>query len=145
MNYSRTRKVKEPQRGTSASAGLDFFVPSDFPRTLIGPNESINIPSGIRMRVPKGFMLCAFNKSGIASKMGLLVGAQVVDEDYTGEIHINVHNVSKIPQTIIPDMKLIQFVLIPVMYGEPTEVEPELLFPDFITERGEGGFGSTGA
>lgn len=146
LKIQKTRNVITPNRGTAGSAGLDFYVPSDFNPKILSPGESVNIPSGIRAKVPAGFAMIAFNKSGIAVNRSLTVGAAVVDEDYTGEIHLNVINVGVSLQQIDPDMKLIQFLLIPVSYAEVIECpEGEDLFADFHTERGSGGFGSTGS
>ena len=67
----------------------------------------------------------------------------VVDEDYQGEVHINVINTGIIPQRISPGEKLIQFILLPVFYDDIEEVEIEHLYEE-ITERASGAFGSTG-
>jgi dUTP pyrophosphatase len=143
MRISRIRDVKVPARGTDRSAGIDFFVPNDFTATSILPGESALIPSGIKAEIPTGLMLTAFNKSGVATKKSLIKGAEVCDEDYQGEIHIHVINVGTEPQTIEPGQKLIQFILVPVFYDTVEEVPVNELFST-QTERGEGGFGSTG-
>jgi dUTP pyrophosphatase len=88
-------------------------------------------------------MLTAFNKSGVATKQLLIKGAEVCDEDYQGEIHIHVINVGTTDQLITPGQKLIQFVLVPVFYDIIEEVLFDQLYSE-TTERGEGGFGSTG-
>lgn len=90
MKIVKVRNVKTPTRGTGLSAGLDFYIPDDFEAKQIWPGESINIPSGIKARIPRGCALIMFNKSGIATKYQLQVGACVVDEDYQGEIHLHV-------------------------------------------------------
>ena len=141
MKIKLVRKVKEPSRGTSVSAGLDFYIPDDFKATKVWPGKAILIPSGVKAQVPEGYALIAFNKSGIATKEGLIVGACVVDEDYEGEIHIHMINVGDKVVDIIPGQKLVQFVLLPVNY-QNIEVVNEL--PQRQSERGEGGFGSTG-
>ena len=145
MKLSRTRDVKLPTRGTNGSAGIDFYVPNDYPATLceVEPGERFLIPSGIRANVPDGYALVAFNKSGIATKKDLLVGASVVDSDYQGEIHIHLMNVGKYTAKIVPGMKIIQFLLLPVDHCEITEVDNDCLFSK-KTSRGTGGFGSTG-
>ncbi len=101
------------------------------------------IPSGIKADVPQGHALIAFNKSGVAVKKNLYVGASVVDEDYQGEIHINLTNVGREEVEINPGEKIIQFILLPVFYDTIEEVELENLYAG-ATTRGEGGFGSTG-
>jgi dUTP pyrophosphatase len=85
--------------------------------------------------------MVAFNKSGVATKNGLIVGACVVDEDYEGEVHLHVINVTDGEVAINPGMKLTQFVLLPVNYSTPEEVYQ---LESRNTERGSGGFGSTG-
>ena len=142
MKISKIRDVKTPARGTSQSAGIDFFVPSGVRETL-GPGRSCLIPSGIKANVPENHALIAFNKSGVAVKKNLHVGACVVDEDYQGEIHINLTNVGNETVQIEPGEKIIQFVLVPISYREVFLVEEEDLF-ESSTERGSGGFGSTG-
>lgn len=144
MKIVKVRNVKTPTRGTGLSAGLDFYIPEDFEAEQIWPGESINIPSGIRAQIPPGCALIMFNKSGIATKYQLQVGACIVDEDYQGEIHLHVMNVGKEVVILKPGMKLVQGLVMPVFYDgvEVLESEDEL-FPQ-STERGQGGFGSTG-
>tara|TARA_Y100000593_G_scaffold10932_1_gene19498 strand:- start:4104 stop:4553 length:450 start_codon:yes stop_codon:yes gene_type:complete len=147
----KIKEVKTPQR-TGRNAGFDFFVPSDIKHDpvlggfMINPGDSCNIPSGIKVRLPKGYCLVAFNKSGIASKHNLIVGACVVDENYTGEIHLNLINAGKVPVLIEPNMKLVQFVLIKQAYHEIcVHKSEESLYKNFNKEeRGDKGFGSTG-
>lgn len=144
MKIVKVRNVKTPTRGTSLSAGLDFYIPEDFQTKQVWPGESINIPSGIKAQIPWGCALIMFNKSGIATKYQLQVGACVVDEDYQGEIHLHVINVGKEIVILEPGMKLIQGLVMPIVNEgvEVLESEDEL-FPQ-STERGQGGFGSTG-
>lgn len=145
LSLSKIRDVKTPTRGTIGSAGIDFYVPDDYPNSLrrIAPGERFFIPSGIKANVPEGHALIAFNKSGVALKKGLMVGACVVDSDYQGEIHLHLVNTSNNDATIEAGEKLTQFLLIPVSHI-PVEVVPEdELFLE-QSERGAGGFGSTG-
>ena len=145
MKISKIRNVKTPRRGTEGSAGIDFFVPDDYPNSLrrVEPGERFFIPSGIKANVPTGYALIAMNKSGVALKKGLMVGACVVDSDYQGEIHLHLVNTSNKSVTIEPGEKLTQFLLIPVDHSMVEVVDPNDLFED-ETERGAGGFGSTG-
>lgn len=144
MNIAKVKDVKTPTRGTSGSAGLDFYVPNDrMYEITLEPGESTNIPSGIKANIPKGFALVAMNKSGVATKQGLQVGACVIDEDYQGEIHLHVVNVSDSATKIQPGQKLVQMLLIPVLYEEVHEVAESELFYE-VSQRGVGGFGSTG-
>ena len=165
MRISRVRSVKVPVRGTSLSAGIDFFVPefdADFVRSFnekneltiltssecipLMPGQRVLIPSGVRVNFsgePK--VLIAFNKSGISSKGGLDVLACVVDQDYQGEVHLSVLNTSRRDTyEIKPGSKLVQFIVLPVVY-EPIELVTDYSLWEKETERGEGGFGSTGS
>lgn len=143
MKISKIRDVKTPTRGTARSAGIDFFVPNDYPEVTLLPGKAVLIPTGIKADIPTGYMLTAFNKSGVATKQSLIKGAEVCDEDYQGEIHIHLINIGTDPQVITPGQKLIQFVLVPVFYDTIEEVPFEELY-SVETERGVGGFGSTG-
>lgn len=145
MKILKIRTVKTPHRGTPGSAGIDFFVPEEVGLQLIAPGKSAFIASGIKAKVPKGFALIAMNKSGVALK-GLQVGACVVDEDYQGEIHLHVTNISAdMYVKIDPGMKLLQMLLVPISLEGIEEVgSEEELFEGEETERGSGGFGSTG-
>ena len=141
MKIVKTRDVKTPSRGTPGSVGIDFYIPEDFKPTKVWPGKDILIPSGVIARVPTGYGLVAMNKSGIATKQNLIYGAQLVDPDYTGEIHLHVINVGDKVVDILPGQKLLQFALIPVSF-EDVEVVEKL--DDIKTERKDGGFGSTG-
>lgn len=144
LTFTKTRDVKSPQRGTEGSAGLDFFIPNDVEEFTLDPNTSVNIPSGIKVMVMYGYAAIFFNKSGVGSK-GVIVGACVVDSDYRGEVHLNVHNVSENVVTFKPGQKLVQMLIMPVDMGQPNEC-PTDLFDELYnnTKRGSGGFGSTG-
>jgi len=141
MKVQKIRNVKTPNRGTQVSAGIDFYVPEDFETIQLNPGQSVLIPSGIKAQVPRGYALIAFNKSGVSVKQGLSVGACVVDEDYEGEIHLHMINTSDKEQVVATGQKLVQFVLVPVSYFDVEEVNE---LPNRNTERGSGGFGSTG-
>lgn len=141
MKIQKIREVKTPTRGTSKSAGIDFYTPDDLTPILLGPGEDALIPSGIKAQVPAGHALVAFNKSGVATKNKLIKGAEVVDEDYQGEIHIHVFNNGRTTTMINPGQKLMQFVLLQVNYEDVEVVES---LDQIESERGEGGFGSTG-
>ena len=143
INFSKIRDVKSPVRGHTNDAGIDMFVPESESIIELKPGEQAIIPSGIKMNIPKGYALIAFNKSGIATKKQLIKGAEICDSGYEGEIHINVHNVGNIIQKINPGDKLIQFLLLPISGAIPTEVKEDELFTE-TSERGEGKFGSTG-
>lgn len=144
LKYVKVRDVKDPNRGTPLSAGIDFFVPNDHNLIIIEPQRDVLIASGIHVKIPADHVLIAFNKSGIAVKKGLVVGACVIDEDYQGEIHIHLTNSGDTVQTVKPGDKIVQFLLLPVALDTPKEVSCLELLYNEITQRGSGGFGSTG-
>ena len=143
MRIAKIRDVKTPTRANNTDAGIDFFVPNDQNRIKLFPGESVLIPAGIKVDVPHGHALIAFNKSGVAVKKSLHAGACVIDVGYQGEVHINLQNVGTEEQYINPGDKIIQFVLLQL--GEHTVVEvPEDELYETESSRGEGGFGSSG-
>ena len=139
---SKTREVKTPTRGTPCSAGLDFYIPDGYVGK-VEPGADVCIPSGIRVSVPKGYAFIAHNKSGVALKKNLSVGACVVDEDYQGEIHLHLINIGPKAENLEGGEKIIQFLLVPVKYPDVEVVPDKELFYSSTT-RGAGGFGSTG-
>lgn len=146
MKYIKTRNVKDPNRGTSDSAGIDFYIPNDFndgKQLTLHPNDSINIPSGIKVLLDKGTCGIFFNKSGIAVK-GMLVGAQVIDADYRGEVHLNIHNTSEYYQILTPGQKITQLIIQNIDLTVPKLISEDEYSQNDTTERGSGGFGSTG-
>jgi dUTP pyrophosphatase len=144
LNFERIRDVKCPVKANPADAGIDFFIPDDFEETCLLPHNRALIPSGIKVNVPRGHVLVAFNKSGVSSKTGLTALACVVDSGYQGEVHISLVNSSEIPVMLKPGMKIIQFILLPIPEVKPNEVLSGTLFLSGLSNRGTGGFGSTG-
>lgn len=145
MKFLKIRDVKDPSRGTSKSAGIDLFIPNDFEYRTLSPGESLLIPAGLKANIPENYAFIAFNKSGVATKKHLAVGACVIDEDYQGEIHIHVYNYGSEPVTVNAGEKIIQCVLVPVLYEDVEIVQTEEdLWNGVVTDRGDGGFGSTG-
>lgn len=170
--YARTRKVKQPERGTSRSAGIDFFMPEftdDYlfdiiaknpnysqirpgnysyyidearKKILLAPHERLMIPSGIKIRGHENIAINAHNKSGVGTKKGLDRLAEVVDEDYQGELHISIVNTSNFIVEICEHEKIMQWLEVKVDYSELEELAEDQLFIE-ETERGSGGFGST--
>ena len=133
-----------PRRAYPTDAGADiFFCPSveQGGITFIQPGASKVLSTGVKIEVPEGYMLEIKNKSGIASKRQLIVGACVVDSGYDGEIFVNLHNIGSEPQKISPGDKLAQAVLIPVNTCGFVATEENI---NQDTLRGDGGFGSTG-
>lgn len=144
FEYTKVRNVQSPTRGTSQSAGIDFYVPNDFNTVDLKPHEDVLIPSGIKVKIPSGTALIFKNKSGIATKLKLMIGAEVVDSDYQGELHLHLINASNKITRISAGMKLTQALLIPYYNVDIVERRnTEDLYGKNITERGQGGFGST--
>ena len=164
--------VKKPERDFG-NAGIDFFVPNhtkafvsafnekntpenaylftnekgeDYIR--IEPHGRVNIPSGIRSRICVNVALEAHNKSGIATKLGLVFGASTVDASYQGIIHISLINTTTKPVDIPLGMKVVQFIPRIIDISEIAVYDNMPLdefYKDFEhTNRGEGAFGSTG-
>ena len=140
--------AKMPVRAHSTDAGMDlFFCPTPKPELdsqieTVLPFGSSVIPTGLKIEVPEGYMLEIKNKSGIASKRQLVVGACVVDPGYDGEIYVNLHNIGVETQIVKPGDKIAQGVLVPVVHCGIEEATEDNLNND--STRGEGGFGSTG-
>jgi len=151
----RVCKVREearlPTRAHAFDAGLDLYYCPNGERArimedeglVIEPRQSLLIATGIRVEVPYGHMLEVKNKSGIAFKRQLLVGACVVDPGYKGELYVNLHNVGLQPQYLQEGDKIAQAVLVPILHCGVEEVGEEE-FLSFPSGRGIGGFGSTG-
>lgn len=133
--------AKLPTRGSAQAAGYDLYACLDAESICIKPHETIKIGTGLSIEVPEGFFGGIFARSGIATNHGLrpanCVG--VADSDYRGEYIISLHNDSDLTQTIAQNERIAQLVILPflqVAFDEVNELNE--------TERGEGGFGSSG-
>ena len=136
--------AKLPVRAHTTDAGADIFYCPEFEKPItIYENESELISTGLKVGVPEGYMLEIKNKSGVAFKRSLVVGACVVDSGYNGEVFVNLHNIGSIRQTIMPGEKVAQAVLVPVVNAEFEEVQDDDVYGS-TTERGTGALGSTG-
>ncbi len=145
MSELKIKKLREnakiPFRATEGSAGMDLYACIDEPITLKGGEKAV-IPTGIAIALPNAELgAFIFARSGLAIKhgIGLLNSVGVIDSDYRGEICVGVINQLQEPYTINPDERIAQMVIMPVSLIPAVEVE-EL----DETERGAGGFGSTG-
>ena len=164
--------VKAPERDFG-NAGVDFFIPKHTdafvkafneknaaanaildvsaegaPIIKIMPHGRVNIPSGIRSFIPTNVALEAHNKSGIATKYGLIFGASTCDANYQGIIHISLINTTGKIVELPLGMKAVQFIP-RVIDISPIEVYNDISFEEFykdfeFSNRGEGAFGSTG-
>ena len=137
-------EAKLPQRAHSTDAGMDFFFcPAIQGVQRIEPGSSVLLPTGIKMEVPSNCMLQIMNKSGVASKRSLVTGACVVDEGYTGEIFVNLHNVGTETQFVDAGTKIAQGVFVQIEKPRLWEIQEDNIYGT-ETARGDGALGSTG-
>ena len=129
-----------PTYGSDYAAGADLRAILDEP-IIINPNESVLIHTGIAVAIPDGYVGLIYARSGIACKRGIAPSNKVgvIDADYRGEIMVSLHNHGTTEQTIAPDERIAQMVVTPFIHCEYEETDN---LDD--TERGAGGFGSTG-
>ena len=144
MDFIRVKLLRSgaklPTYGSAEAAGADLYACLD-EEMMIHPGQTAFIPTGIAMEVPKGCAGLIYARSGMACKRGLAPANKVgvVDSDYRGEIIVALHNHSTAPQTVTPGERIAQMVITPVL--TPAYHLCEELSD---TDRGEGGFGSTG-
>ena len=129
-----------PSYATPHSSGLDLRAAIEEPIT-VKPLERVLIPTGLILEIPEGYEGQVRPRSGLALKKGLTVlnAPGTIDADYRGEVKVILINLGKEEVVIEPGERIAQLVIAPVQRVEVIEVEE--LTP---TERGEGGFGSTG-
>lgn len=158
MKFTKITDVKIPTGNRTEDAGLDFYIPNDWNngkpmKLFIG--QQVNIPSGIKVKVPQGMMLQFNNKSGVAIKKGLVVGACVIDTGYRGEVHLNLFKVvagkedkktlfGKRYIVLTPGEKIVQGVLVKVSTENINEISVKQYDKGPKTQRSDKGFGSTG-
>lgn len=166
IEFLKVRSVKDPVWNFNENAGIDLYLPTKTDEVVkeimefndkhdnhviiagniitVPAHEDILIPAGIKSKFPKNVALMANNKSGVATKKKFVFGAQLIDTSYQGEWHIHLINTSNKPQTLEFGTKCVQFVPI-LLYTEGcTVTTDEDGFFTETTDRGEGGFGSTG-
>lgn len=130
-----------PSRATSGAAGFDLYACID-EKINIKAGESVLVPTGIAVELPNSDMAAfIFARSGLATKFGISLsnGVGVVDSDYRGEICVGLRNFSTETYTIEKNERVAQMIIMPVI--STNLVESEFLGQ---TDRGSGGFGSTG-
>ncbi len=129
-----------PTYGSDFSAGADLYACLDEDLT-IKAGETVLVKTGLALEIPEGYGGFIYARSGLASKRGLAPANKVgvVDSDYRGEVMVALHNHSSIDQVIMKNERVAQLVIAPFLKAE-FELAPELS----DTQRGEGGFGSTG-
>ena len=144
MNAIRVKKLNPnavlPTYGSIEAAGADLYACIDAPIT-IQPGETAWIPTGLSLEVPKGCAGLIYARSSMGVKRGLAPANKVgvIDSDYRGEIRVVLLNHGKTPQVVENGERVAQFLITPVLtpaYEEVSELTE--------TERGGGGFGSTG-
>lgn len=129
-----------PFRGSSWAAGYDIYAaePDDI---VIAPHTTVMIHTGLAMELPGGCFGGLFPRSGISFKRGLRLAncVAVIDSDYRGEILVPMHNDTDLPQTIHRGERICQLIIMPYVIAD-------FQLSDSLdeTERGKGGFGSTG-
>jgi dUTP pyrophosphatase len=167
MKMALIRDTLPPHRGTGKSAGIDLFVPKitqqyitafnientspernafiDPVRKMIciHPGGKVHIPTGVKMEIPEGSAVVVMNKGGTSWVDRVTKIAELVDQDYQGEIFITLVNYSNDKTTLQENQKLIQLVRVPVFYDE-IEIVPVDQIHLQKTERGSGAMGSTG-
>lgn len=144
METIRVKKLKPgaklPAYGSAEAAGADLHACLDADVT-IRPGETVFIPTGLSMEIPKGYAGLIYARSGLACKQGLAPANKVgvIDSDYRGEFIVALHNHGCEVKTVSNGDRIAQLVVTPVLMPAFAEVES---LSD--TERAAGGFGSTG-
>ena len=132
--------AKIPTRGSEEAAGYDLYAAIN-ETTSIPPHSTVKIGTGLSFELPTGTFGAIFARSGLATKMGLRPSncTGVCDSDYRGEYIVAIHNDTNEEKVINPGERIAQLILMP--YIPMTFKEVEDLSE---TDRGSGGFGSTG-
>ena len=141
IKYTKLNEyAQEPTRGSAAAAGYDLYAAISN-SVMIPAHSTVKIGTGLAFALPDNTFAAIFARSGLATKQGLrpanCVG--VCDSDYRGEYIVAVHNDTDEEKIIEPNERIAQMILmpyIPMMFEEVESLDE--------TERGEGGFGSTG-
>ncbi|XP_043121061.1 deoxyuridine 5'-triphosphate nucleotidohydrolase, mitochondrial isoform X2 [Puntigrus tetrazona] len=140
LNVLRFAKLTEhattPSRGSSRAAGFDLYSAYDY---SIGPMEKALVKTDIQIAVPHGHYGRVAPRSGLAVKHFIDVGAGVVDEDYRGNLGVVLFNFNKEPFEVKKGDRVAQLICERICYPELQEMKTL-----DETERGAGGFGSTG-
>jgi dUTP pyrophosphatase len=150
MNYKKLyESAKTPTRGSEEAAGFDLYAcgyenqmcNSENWEVYINPGDTIKINTGIAVAIPQGYFGGIYARSGLACKAGLAPANKVgiIDSDYRGELLVCLYNQSPVPQRLQKGDRIAQFIL--QEYSSTIWEEVENLDD---TNRGDGGFGSTG-
>lgn len=133
-------RAKTPKISTQYSAGADLYAVLDDDAVIL-PHTTLMIHTGIAVEIPVGQCGLIFARSGLACKSGLAPANKVglIDSDYRGEIMVALHNHTEEQRVVKHGERVAQLVIMPYTLAEYTQCDS---LSD--TERGEGGFGSTG-
>ena len=146
LEYTMRKGAKPPIRANPSDAGLDdYFCPADNEPIKLEIGENKLFQTGLKFGVPHGYMLQVMNRSGMASRRSLIVGAHCVDSGYDGEVFIDLHNIGLSDIVVQSGEKIAQVVLVPVIHFRIFEKTEGSLYDDTITMsgRGPGALGST--
>ena len=141
------KKLREnailPTRGTALAAGVDLYalLPDGQESAAVAPQGKYLFPTGIAVEIPEGYVGLGFARSGIATKRQLAPAncVGVIDADYRGECTVALHNDTDEVRTVAPGDRIAQLVILPFLAAEFAEADAL-----DETDRGAGGFGSTG-
>lgn len=133
-------RAKLPVYGSADAAGADLYALADGPVT-VAPGETVMLHTGLAFAIPQGFVGLVCARSSLGAKRGLAPANKVgvIDADYRGEVRVALHNHGSVPQVVEDGDRVAQLVIIPYLTAQFAPAE-EL----DGTERGSGGFGSTG-
>ncbi len=134
------QNAKIPTYGSTDAAGADLYACIEKAVSIL-PGQTVLIPTGLSMEIEQGFAGFIYARSGLATKRGLAPANKVgvIDCDYRGQVMVSLHNHTSAPQYVEPGERVAQIVFAPVYQAAFSEVEAL-----GETERGTGGFGSTG-
>lgn len=127
-----------PNYQSKDAAGCDIIYSGEQPITLL-PLDRAFIKSGVSIQLPDGYEAQVRGRSGLNKNHGIVVPTGTIDADYRGDIGVVVYNLSREPFTIHPGDRIAQLVICPVIQADWQQVESL-----DQTDRGDGGFGSTG-
>ena len=144
MESIKVRRLRDnailPTYGSAEAAGADLYACLEQPMT-VEPGQTVFVPTGLSMALPKGCAGLIYARSGLACKRGLAPANKVgvIDSDYRGEFMVALYNHGSEAQTVNPGERIAQLIITPVF--TPGYEETDTLDD---TGRGAGGFGSTG-
>ncbi|HJA64111.1 MAG TPA: dUTP diphosphatase [Candidatus Intestinimonas stercoravium] len=134
-------EIPLPYYASAGAAAMDLHACVDGP-VEVAPRALVSIPTGVAIALPSAdYVALVFARSGLGIKHGVALsnGVGVIDSDYRGEIRVGLTNLSDVPYTVQPGDRIAQLMVTPVV--RPALVQVEELDE---TQRGTGGFGSTG-